>query len=110
VKLDGVSPGTIKSNEAVKAKANGEAELLRPILEAMVASAATLREMALALAGAGRTTRNGQMLSATQVKQINILLSRIEAEILRILQQKDSHYRKGLVERSAMTSNRAMIR
>jgi DNA invertase Pin-like site-specific DNA recombinase len=75
VKLGGVRPGTIKSNEAAKAKADGEAELLRPILEAMVAKGATLREMASALAGAGRTTRSGQTLSATQVKR---LLERLE--------------------------------
>jgi len=70
VKLGGVRPGTIKSNTAAKAKADGEAELLRPILEAMAAKGASLREMASALAGAGRTTRNGQMLSATQVKRL----------------------------------------
>jgi DNA invertase Pin-like site-specific DNA recombinase len=70
VKLGGVRPGTIKSNEAAKAKADGEAQQLRPILEAMVGRGATLREMASALAGAGRTTRNGQALSATQVKRL----------------------------------------
>lgn len=70
VKLGGVRPGTIKSNDAAKAKADYEAEQLRPILEAMVVRGATLREMASALAGAGRTTRNGQMLSATQVKRL----------------------------------------
>jgi hypothetical protein len=37
VKIGGVRPGTIKSNEAAKAKAEGEAGQLRPILEAMVA-------------------------------------------------------------------------
>jgi hypothetical protein len=50
----------IKTNEEAKAKATDEAEQLRPILEAMVAKGATLREMASALAGAGRTTRTGQ--------------------------------------------------
>jgi len=74
VKLGGVRPGTIKTNEAAKAKATDEAEQLRPILEAMVAKGSTLREMAAALAGAGRTTRNGQTLSATQV---NRLLARL---------------------------------
>jgi len=75
VKLGGVRPGTNKTNEAAKAKATDEAEQLRPILEAMVAKGATLREMAAALAGAGRTTRSGQTLSATQVKR---LLERLE--------------------------------
>lgn len=70
VKLGGVRPGTIKTNEAAKAKADRDAEQLRPILEAMAAKGATLREMAVALAGAGRTTRNGQTLSATQVKRL----------------------------------------
>ena len=74
MKLGGVRPGTIKTNEAAKAKATDEAEQLRPILEAMVAKGSTLREMAAALAGAGRTTRNGQTLSATQV---NRLLARL---------------------------------
>ncbi|MEB3327512.1 MAG: recombinase family protein, partial [Synechococcus sp.] len=70
VKLGGVRPGTIKTNAAAKARAIGEAEQLRPILEAMVAKGSTLREMASALAGAGRTTRSGQTLSATQVKRL----------------------------------------
>jgi len=70
VKLGGVRPGTIKTNASAKAKALGEAEQLRSILEAMVAKGATLREMASALAGAGRTTRNGQTLSPTQVKRL----------------------------------------
>ncbi|WP_010313652.1 recombinase family protein [Synechococcus sp. CB0205] len=75
VKLGGIRAGTIRSNEAAKVKAANEAERLRPILEAMVANNATLREMASALAGAGVTTRNGQTLSATQVKRI---LARID--------------------------------
>jgi DNA invertase Pin-like site-specific DNA recombinase len=70
VKLGGVRPGTIKTNAAAKARAIGEAEQLRPILEAMVAKGSTLRDMASALAGAGRTTRNGQQLSATQVNRL----------------------------------------
>jgi len=70
VQLGGVRPGTIKSNEAAKQRAADNAEPLRPILEAMAANGATLREMAAALAGAGRTTRNGQQLSATQVKRV----------------------------------------
>lgn len=70
VKLGGVRPGTIKSNEAAKAKADYEAEQLRPILQAMVAREASLREISAALEGAGRTTRNGKRLSATQTKRL----------------------------------------
>jgi len=70
VKLGGMRPGTIKTNTAAKAKATNEAEQLRPILEAMMTKSATLREMASALAGAGRTTRSGKTLSATQVKRL----------------------------------------
>ena len=70
VKLGGLRPGTIKTNEAAKQRAAENAEQLRPILEAMVAQRATLRHMAEALAGAGLTTRNGQRLSPTQVKRL----------------------------------------
>jgi DNA invertase Pin-like site-specific DNA recombinase len=70
VKLGGVRPGTIRSNESAKAKANYEAERLRPILQAMVGREASLREIATALEGAGRTTRNGKRLSATQAKRL----------------------------------------
>jgi len=70
VKLGGVRPGTIKRNDAAKAKAGNDAEQLRPILEAMVERGATLREMGSALSGAGRTTRNGKTLSASQVKRV----------------------------------------
>ncbi len=75
VRLGGVRPGTIKSNEAAKQRAADRAEPIRPILEAMVAKGATLREMASALAGAGFLTRNGQELSPTQIKRMVARLS-----------------------------------
>ena len=68
VKLGGIRPNTITRNDAAKAKATAEAEQLRPLLTALQAQGASLREMAQALAGAGRTTRNGQPLSPSTVK------------------------------------------
>jgi DNA invertase Pin-like site-specific DNA recombinase len=68
VKLGGIRPNTITRNDAAKAKATAEAEALRPLLTALQAQGASLREMAQALAGAGRTTRNGQPLSPSTVK------------------------------------------
>ena len=44
--------------------------LAEPLLEALAAKGASLREMAQALAGAGRRTRNGQSLSPTQVRRL----------------------------------------
>lgn len=70
VKLGGLRPGTIKTNEAARAKAAAEAEQLRPVLAALQSQGATLRQMSEALAGAGRKTRNGQPLSPTQVKRL----------------------------------------
>lgn len=70
VKLGGLRPGTIKTNEAAKSKAAADAEQLRPVLEALAAKGASLREMAHALAGAGRRTRNGEPLSPTQVRRL----------------------------------------
>nr|MCH9713391.1 recombinase [Cyanobacteriota bacterium] len=64
VKLGKVNPVTIKSNDAADPKADSETEQLRPILEAMEEKGATLRKMGSALARSGRTTRNGQILSA----------------------------------------------
>jgi DNA invertase Pin-like site-specific DNA recombinase len=68
VKLGGIRPNTIKRNDAAKEKAIAEAEALRPLLTALQAQGASLREMAAALAGGGRTTRNGQPLSPSTVK------------------------------------------
>jgi DNA invertase Pin-like site-specific DNA recombinase len=68
VKLGGIRPGTIRENEAAKARATASAEKLRPLLAALKAQGASLREMAAALAGAGCTTRNGKPLSASTVR------------------------------------------
>lgn len=70
VKLGGLRPGTIKSNAAAREKAAAGAESLRPLLAALQSQGATLRQMGEALAGAGRTTRNGQPLSPTQIKRL----------------------------------------
>lgn len=70
VKLGGLRPGTIKSNAAAREKAAAGAESLRPLLAALRSQGATLRQMGEALAGAGRTTRNNQPLSPTQIKRL----------------------------------------
>ena len=67
VKLGGIRPNTITRNDGAKAKATAEAERLRPLLAAMVAQGASLRQMAAALANAGCTTRNGKPLSPSTV-------------------------------------------
>ena len=67
VKLGGVRPNTIARNDGAKAKAAAEAERLRPLLAALKAQGASLREMATALAGAGCTTRNGKPLSPSTI-------------------------------------------
>jgi DNA invertase Pin-like site-specific DNA recombinase len=70
VKLGGLRPGTIKTNEAASQKAAADAETLRPVLVALQAQGATLQQMSEALAGAGRRTRNGNPLSPSQVKRL----------------------------------------
>ena len=70
VKLGCVRPGTIKTNEAAKAKANSDAEQLRGVIAPMVASGMTLRAMADALANAGRTSSNGTPLAPATVSRI----------------------------------------
>lgn len=67
VKLGGIRPNTITRNDGAKAKAAAEAERLRPLLAAMVAQGASLRQMAEALANAGCTTRNGKPLSPSTI-------------------------------------------
>ena len=67
VQLGGMRPNTITRNDAAKAKAAAEAERLRPLLEALKAQGASLREMAAALAGAGCSTRNGKPLSPSTI-------------------------------------------
>jgi len=68
VKLGGLRANTLTRNDAARAKALAEAEKLRPLLTALQSQGASLREMAQALAGAGRTTRNGLPLSPSTVK------------------------------------------
>jgi len=70
VKLGGVRPNTITRNDAAKARAAADAEQLRGVLAPMAAAGMSLGAMATALAGAGRTTRNGLPLSASQVKRL----------------------------------------
>ena len=68
VKLGGIRPNTITRNDAAKARATADAEQLRPLLTALQAQGVSLRARAEALAGAGRTTRNGKPLSASTVR------------------------------------------
>ena len=68
VKLGGLRPGTAARNDEARQRAQQGAERLRPVLAALQAQGASLREMAQALAAAGTTTRTGQPLSASGVK------------------------------------------
>jgi DNA invertase Pin-like site-specific DNA recombinase len=70
VKLGGLRPGTLRTNEAASQKAAADAETLRPVLVALQAQGATLQQMSEALAGAGRRTCNGNPLSPSQVKRL----------------------------------------
>lgn len=67
VQLGGLRPNTITRNDQAKAKATAAAERLRPVLAALQAQGASLRQMAQALAAAGTTTRNGKPLSPSTV-------------------------------------------
>jgi DNA invertase Pin-like site-specific DNA recombinase len=75
VKLGGKRPGTIRENAAAKDRATAEAEKLRAVLGPMAAAGLSLRAMAAALAGAGKTTRSGAALGPSQVAR---LLQRLE--------------------------------
>ena len=70
VALGGIRPNTITRNDAAKAKATSEAEQLRGVLAPMVASGMTLRAISAALASAGRTSRSGTPLAASQVARL----------------------------------------
>jgi len=70
VKLGGLRAKTLKENAAAKAKAQQEAEKLRGVLEPLIAARKPLRAIALALAGAGITTKHGNTLSPTQVRRL----------------------------------------
>ncbi|MBU6353388.1 MAG: recombinase family protein [Cyanobacteria bacterium REEB498] len=67
VQLGGIRPSTITRNDAAKAKATAGSEALRPLLAALQAQGASLRQMAQALAAAGMTTAAGNPLSASTV-------------------------------------------
>lgn len=68
VKLGGLRAGTLKRNDAAREKAQAGAERLRPVLAALQAQGASLRQMSTALAAAGTTTAKGQPLSPSSVK------------------------------------------
>lgn len=68
VKLGGLRAGTITRNDGARDRATAESERLRPVLEPMAARGQSLRAMAAALAGLGITTRSGQPLSPSGVK------------------------------------------
>lgn len=94
VRLGGLRPNTITRNDGAKAKAAAQAEMLRPLLAALKAQRASLREMSKSLAGAGCTTRNGKPLSPfpigpaaatpgaglvrAQIQQASSIASRVE--------------------------------
>ena len=78
VKLGGLRPGTLRHNTAAKERATREAEKLRGVLRPMAAAGLSLRDMAAALEGAGKTTKSGNQLSPTQVKR---LLERLGIEV-----------------------------
>jgi len=64
---DGRSP---RSTSGTCSRPPNPRRQLRSVLETMATKGATLREMASALAGAGRTTSKGNILSPTQVKRL----------------------------------------
>jgi DNA invertase Pin-like site-specific DNA recombinase len=68
VKLGGLRPNTITRNDAARERGQANAERLRPVLTALVAQGASLREMADALAKAGTTTKASKPLSPSSVK------------------------------------------
>ena len=70
VKLGGIRPNTLKKNAKAKALAQAEAEKLRGVLTPIIEAKMPLRVIAEALAGAGKTTKNGQPLSPTQIKRL----------------------------------------
>lgn len=75
VKLGGLRPNSLKENAKAKARALVEAEKLRGVLAPMVEAQLPLRAIAAALAGAGKTTKSGNPLSATQIKRLLLRLN-----------------------------------
>ena len=68
VQLGGLRAGTITSNDAAKGKATAADERLRPLLAALQANGASLRQMAEALAAGGTVTRTGKPLSPSTIR------------------------------------------
>ena len=79
VQLGGARGGQLKAAAARKERARLEAEALRPVLEPLVASGASLRKIAAALAAAGTKTSAGQELGPTQVKRLLARLQEVAA-------------------------------
>jgi len=75
-KLGGLRDATGKRNEAIQRDARSFAERVRPIVQPMRASGATLAQIAEALGGAGIATPRGGAWTATQVKRV---LDRLES-------------------------------
>lgn len=68
VQLGGLRANTRARNDEARQRAQSGAERLRPLLTALQAQGASLRQMAEALAAAGTTTRNGKPLSPSTVR------------------------------------------
>ena len=76
VQLGGARPGAAEAaSRARTSKAKAAAERLRPVLEPLVASGASLRAIAAALAAAGTSGPDGAPLPPTSVKR---LIQRLE--------------------------------
>lgn len=69
-KLGGLRDATGKRNEAIQKDAQAFAQRVRPIVERMRTSGATLTQIAVALDGAGIATARGGRWTATQVKRV----------------------------------------
>ena len=68
VQLGGLRANTRTRNDEARDRAQANTERLRPVLAAMAAQGASLREMSAALAAAGTTTKAGNPWSPSTVK------------------------------------------
>lgn len=68
VKLGGLRANTRTRNDEARDRAQAGTERLRPVLTAMAAQGASLRQMSAALAAAGTTTKAGNPWSPSSVK------------------------------------------
>jgi DNA invertase Pin-like site-specific DNA recombinase len=68
VQLGGLRANTRTRNDEARDRAQANTERLRPVLAAMAAQGASLREMSAALAAAGTTTKTGNPWSPSTVK------------------------------------------